>query len=56
MFEAFDRYRKWLGIPAAEQPPHHYRGLPYFCADARVSPPSRPPSAQGGWGQGITDK
>jgi len=23
----FDPYHKWLGIPAAEQPPHHYRLL-----------------------------
>ncbi|HUY89786.1 MAG TPA: SUMF1/EgtB/PvdO family nonheme iron enzyme [Pirellulales bacterium] len=27
MSEAFDPYRKWLGIPPAEQPPHHYRLL-----------------------------
>src|SRR5690348_16317501 len=27
MTEAFDPYRKWLGIPLAEQPPHHYRLL-----------------------------
>jgi hypothetical protein len=27
MPEAFDPSRKWLGIPAAEQPPHHYRLL-----------------------------
>jgi len=27
MTEAFDPYRKWLGIPPAEQPPHHYRLL-----------------------------
>ncbi len=27
MSESFDPYRKWLGIPAAEQPPHHYRLL-----------------------------
>lgn len=27
MAEAFDPYRKWLGIPLAEQPPHHYRLL-----------------------------
>lgn len=25
--EAFDPYRRWLGIPQAEQPPHHYRLL-----------------------------
>jgi len=23
----FDPYYKWLGIPAEEQPPHHYRLL-----------------------------
>src|SRR5258708_5802647 len=23
----FDPYHKWLGIPPAEQPPHHYRLL-----------------------------
>lgn len=27
MSETFDPYRKWLGIPLAEQPPHHYRLL-----------------------------
>lgn len=27
MPETFDPYRKWLGIPPAEQPPHHYRLL-----------------------------
>src|SRR5436305_1242530 len=27
MSEPFDPYRKWLGIPPAEQPPHHYRLL-----------------------------
>jgi WD40 repeat protein len=27
MTEAFDPYRKWLGIPPEEQPPHHYRLL-----------------------------
>ena len=27
MSEAFDPYRRWLGIPQAEQPPHHYRLL-----------------------------
>ena len=27
MSDAFDPYRKWLGIPPAEQPPHHYRLL-----------------------------
>jgi hypothetical protein len=27
MSEPFDPYRKWLGIPAQDQPPHHYRLL-----------------------------
>lgn len=38
MTEAFDPYRKWLGIPAQDQPPHHYRllGLELFEADADV--------------------
>lgn len=27
MVEAFDPYHKWLGIPAEEQPPNHYRLL-----------------------------
>ena len=27
MADAFDPYRKWLGIPPEEQPPHHYRLL-----------------------------
>lgn len=27
MAEKFDPYRKWLGIPPEEQPPHHYRLL-----------------------------
>ena len=27
MAEEFDPYRKWLGIPPEEQPPHHYRLL-----------------------------
>lgn len=27
MSEQFDPYRKWLGIPPEEQPPHHYRLL-----------------------------
>jgi serine/threonine protein kinase len=33
---AFDPYHAWLGIPAAEQPPNHYRllGLAQFEADA----------------------
>jgi hypothetical protein len=34
----FDAYHKWLGIPPAEQPPHHYRllGLTLFEDDAEV--------------------
>jgi formylglycine-generating enzyme required for sulfatase activity len=30
--EAFDPYHQWLGIPAAEQPPDHYRllAIPHF--------------------------
>ena len=38
MTEPFDPYRKWLGIPAQDQPPHHYRllGLELFEADADV--------------------
>ncbi len=27
MSEPFDAYRKWLGIPPKDQPPHHYRLL-----------------------------
>src|SRR5437016_4429115 len=27
MPEEFDAYRKWLGIPPEDQPPHHYRLL-----------------------------
>ncbi len=27
MLEKFDPYHEWLGIPASEQPPHHYRLL-----------------------------
>ena len=27
MSEKFDPYHQWLGIPASEQPPHHYRLL-----------------------------
>lgn len=27
MAEEFDPYRKWLGIPSQDQPPHHYRLL-----------------------------
>ena len=32
MSEKFDPYHQWLGIPASEQPPHHYRllGIPPF--------------------------
>jgi hypothetical protein len=35
---SFDPYRKWLGIPPEEQPPHHYRllGLELFEADPDV--------------------
>jgi hypothetical protein len=38
MSAAFDPYHKWLGIPPAEQPPHHYRllGLALFEHDADV--------------------
>jgi hypothetical protein len=38
MAEAFDPYRKWLGIPAQDQPPHYYRllGLELFEPDADV--------------------
>ncbi|MCC6123582.1 MAG: hypothetical protein IT426_01330 [Pirellulales bacterium] len=38
MDESFDPYRKWLGIPPEEQPPHHYRllGLELFEEDADV--------------------
>ena len=34
----FDPYRKWLGIPPAEQPPNHYRllGIGLFESDAEV--------------------
>lgn len=34
----FDPYRKWLGIPSAEQPPNHYRllGLGLFEDDVEV--------------------
>ena len=34
----FDPYYKWLAIPPAEQPPHHYRllGVPLFDADMEV--------------------
>ena len=36
--QAFDPYYKWLGIPASEQPPHHYRllALAPFEADGDV--------------------
>ena len=36
MSEAFDPYRKWLGIPPYQQPPNHYRllGIELFEADA----------------------
>ena len=32
MSEEFDLYHEWLGIPASEQPPNHYRllGIPAF--------------------------
>jgi len=35
MTEQFDPYRKWLGIPPEEQPPHHYRllGIGLFESD-----------------------
>ncbi|MDY0166451.1 MAG: prenyltransferase/squalene oxidase repeat-containing protein [Thermoguttaceae bacterium] len=35
---SFDPYRKWLGIPAEEQPPHHYRllGIGLFESDTDV--------------------
>lgn len=38
MSEAFDAYRKWLGIPPEEQPPNHYRllGIPLWEEDADV--------------------
>lgn len=38
MFEAFDAYHKWLGIPPAEQPPDHYRllGIGRFETDQDV--------------------
>jgi pSer/pThr/pTyr-binding forkhead associated (FHA) protein len=34
----FDAYHVWLGIPAEEQPPHHYRllGIPLFESDSQV--------------------
>ncbi|HUE70072.1 MAG TPA: hypothetical protein VMP01_04215 [Pirellulaceae bacterium] len=38
MAENFDPYFKWLGIPAREQPPNHYRllGLPAYEGDPEV--------------------
>ena len=38
MAEAFDPYRKWLGIPVQDQPPNHYRllGIELFEADPDV--------------------
>ena len=38
MTDTFDPYRKWLGIPPEDQPPHHYRllGIEAFEADADV--------------------
>jgi len=38
MTEGFDPYRKWLGIPPKDQPPHHYRllGLEPFEPDPDV--------------------
>ncbi|HEX5102739.1 MAG TPA: hypothetical protein VFV87_02950 [Pirellulaceae bacterium] len=38
MAEPFDPYRKWLGIPSREQPPHHYRllGIALFEDDPDV--------------------
>lgn len=38
MSETFDPYHRWLGIPPAEQPPHHYRllGLGLFESDPDV--------------------
>lgn len=38
MSESFDPYRKWLGIPLKDQPPHHYRllGVPLFEDDPDV--------------------
>ena len=36
--ESFDPYRKWLGIPEQDQPPHHYRllGIELFESDLDV--------------------
>jgi hypothetical protein len=38
MSETFDPYHRWLGIPAEEQPPHHYRllGIAPFESDREV--------------------
>jgi formylglycine-generating enzyme required for sulfatase activity len=38
MSDEFDAYHIWLGIPPAEQPPHHYRllGIPVFESNPRV--------------------
>lgn len=38
MSEAFDPYRKWLGIPPSQQPPHHYRllGIELYESDVEV--------------------
>lgn len=38
MADGFDPYHKWLGIPPAEQPPHHYRllGIALFESDPDV--------------------
>ena len=38
MSEPFDPYRKWLGIPPKDQPPHHYRllGIATFEGDPDV--------------------
>lgn len=38
MAETFDPYRKWLGIPTQDQPPHHYRllGIELFESDPDV--------------------
>ena len=38
MDQAFDPYRKWLGIPVTDQPPHHYRllGIELFESDLDV--------------------
>lgn len=38
MSDKFDPYHKWLGIPASEQPPNHYRllAIPLFEQDSDV--------------------